>query len=269
MCVVLRATVLATVLAALLAGPVTAGPVVAAEPMPSPPCGSTPWPPHAPSGEPPAIAAWRDGVLEAAGWRAPACTGWSRDARSRTLVALAGRFAFAGDADALLARAGAVSTMRGVRYWSVRDGGWHTLVEAVEALSGPGPGAAPRADFGAGELSDGQPHHYRLLERRVGEVVYAIRLLERGTDRLVVAVDSASTVRAFGLPLFDTGALQTVLFAERDTPATWRLYLLSRIDLRGSSVFAGGTEASVANRGLALFRHLAGIPTDREPPAIR
>jgi hypothetical protein len=238
-------------------------------PMPMPPCGVAPWPAHTPPGEPPAVAAWRDGALQSGGWRPPACTGWRPDARSRVVVALAGRVAVAGGVDALLARAGAVSSMRGIRYWSTRDAGWHELVLEAVALSGPGPDAAPRADFGAEELADGQAHAYRMVERRVGEVGYALRVLERGADRLVVSVDSTSAVRAFGFPLFEPGALQTVVFAERDAPGKWRLYLLSRVDLHGSSVLAGGTQASVANRGLALFRHLAGLPTDREPPAIR
>jgi hypothetical protein len=188
------------------------------------------------------------------------------------MVALAGQVVVGGGADALLARAGAVSTMRGIRYWSVRDGGWRTLVLEATALSGPGPAAASRADFGLEELGDGGTYHYRVLERRVGAVAYALRVLEQSPGRLVVSIDSSSAVRTFGLPLFAPGTLQTVVFAERDAsvaPDAWRVYLLSRIDLQGSSVLAAGTQASVANRGLALFRHLAGLPSDREPPAIR
>lgn len=243
--------------------------VAPAAPMPSPPCGVPPWPAHAPPDEPPAVAVWRDGVLEAGGWRPPACTGWRSDARSRVVVALAGRFALEGGADALLARAAAVSAMRGLRYWSVRDGAWHTLVREAEALSGSGRDAVPRPDFGVAELSDGQARVYRVTERRAGTVRYAMRLLERGPERLVLSIENVSAVRILGLPLFEPGALQTVLFAERDPRSAWRLYLLSRVDLQGGSVLAGETEASVANRGLALLRYLADVPSDRDPPAIR
>jgi hypothetical protein len=34
-------------------------------------------------------------------------------------------------------------------------------------------------------------------------------------------------------------------------------------------MITGGHEASYVNRAVALYRHLARIPTDREPPAAR
>lgn len=38
---------------------------------------------------------------------------------------------------------------------------------------------------------------------------------------------------------------------------------------RGSSVIALGSDASYVNHLAALYRHMAGIPTDQEPPAAR
>ena len=78
-----------------------------------------------------------------------------------------------------------------------------------------------------------------------------------------------SPVRAFGLTLFQRAALQTVVFAQREANDVWSLYILVRIDQQASSFIASGHEASTANRALALFRYLAGIPTDAEPPAVR
>jgi hypothetical protein len=60
-------------------------------------------------------------------WVPPACTGWS--ARTGVLVAVAGQFRYTGTADDILLEAGAISTLKGIRYWSVtekkaRELGW-------------------------------------------------------------------------------------------------------------------------------------------------
>ncbi len=36
-----------------------------------------------------------------------------------------------------------------------------------------------------------------------------------------------------------------------------------------SSLLPTGSDASYINRSVALFRHLAGIPTDQDPPVAR
>jgi hypothetical protein len=49
------------------------------------------------------------------------------------LVALAARFSYGGSSDALLAHFGAISTLKGLRYWSVTEGGRRTLITSATA----------------------------------------------------------------------------------------------------------------------------------------
>ena len=61
--------------------------------------------------------------------------------------------------------------------------------------------------------------------------------------------------------------LQSTFFLER-LPASgaWGYYGLWGIR---TNALTSGHEASSINRAVAMFRHLAGIPTDQEPPAVR
>ncbi|MCY1352084.1 hypothetical protein D9M68_521210 [compost metagenome] len=113
------------------------------------------------------------------------------------------------------------------------------------------------------ELTKGSQHYYWINDNRSGSVVYRLRALERDEHRVVLA-RAASPVHAFGTTLFEPGMLQTVEFVERHSDV-WTFYLLTRIDRR-ASVLASGHASSV-HRAIALYRHLAGIRTDREPPA--
>lgn len=241
---------------------------VARDAGPMPPCHAPAWPAHTALGAPPATASWQAADLDMLGWTPAACTGWSAASRSKSVVAVAGRFRFAGDADALLARAGAISTLRSVRYWSTSDKAWRPLVVDAHALAGADAKAARRRDFAAAELTKGSQAYYWMDDSRSGAVVYRLRVLEHDAQRLVLAHENASPVRAYGVTLFEPGALQTVEFLERQGPDVWALYLLTRID-RGASAFTSGHEASSVNRAVARFRHLAGMATDQEPPAAR
>lgn len=216
----------------------------------------------------PEAAVLQGGQLEQARWRAPACTHWPANSRSRHLVALAGRLHWTGDADALLGRVGAISSLRRLRYWSTSDKAWRAMVLDASAVTAPD-GSGRRGDFTAAEMSNGLPRHYWIQDNRTGAAVYRIEVLEYGRDRVAVSQDNATPIRAYGLTLFEPGALQTVVFAERLSPTEWGLYLLSRIDAEGSSFLAAGHEASSANRALALFRHLAGLAPDDGPPLLR
>jgi len=59
-----------------------------------------------------------------------------------------------------------------------------------------------------------------------------------------------------------------VTFLERRGPATWGYYQVIGV-ADGASALALGAESSYVNRLVALYRNMAGVPTDREPPAAR
>jgi hypothetical protein len=185
------------------------------------------------------------------------------------MVALAGRIQLAGGADQVLDRFGAVSMLRGVRYWSTSDGAWRPLVSSVSALDGPDPGRR-RANFTAAELRNGRDAFFVQHDNRSsGDVIYRMRVLESGADRIVIGTENVSPVRLMVVTLFQPGALQGVHILQRLSPNSWGYYGLSRTTQEGSSSLAGGHEASYVNRAAALYRLIAGVPTDRDPPMAR
>jgi hypothetical protein len=101
--------------------------------------------------------------------------------------------------------------------------------------------------------------------RSTGGVVYRMCAREVGPDRLVVETENVGAVRLLLLPLAGPGDLRALHVLDRLGPDEWGYYGLARTGA-GASPLAGGREASLANRAAALFRHLAGLPTDRGPP---
>ena len=265
-------------MAGLLARPGPAG----AQP-PQPPCGGAqPWPPYAAVDAQPNLQVWRSGAL--AGWRPPGCTGWQPHG-TRGVIALAGSFRQGGGVASLLARIGAVSALRGLRYWSVTDQAWRTLILDATALDGPDPGRR-RPDFSAAEVASGRDLYFvQETSRPAGAVLYRMRLVALAEDRIAVAAENVSPVRALLFTLHGPGELESLHMFERlgpevgqgvgpevgqgvgpgAGPEVWGYYGLLRAAF--GSRLLGGLEPSYANRAVALFRHFAAIPPDRTPPA--
>jgi hypothetical protein len=236
----------------------------AAESGPRPPCGGSPRPAYPEHGTRPAVEVWGSAQLSV-GWEPPACTGWT--ARADTiLVAVAGSFQHAGDVEDLLGRFGAVSTLTQIRYWSVTDKAWRPLVTAAMALSAPD-AERSRPDFKTSDLRDGRDLFVAQSDNRSsGSVIYRMRLLEVRPERLVIQTENVTAVRKWLLPLFGPGDIQAAYFLERLSPEVWGYYSLTHT-YAGPKLLRGGHEASYVNRAVALYRHFAGIPTDRDPPS--
>ncbi|MEA2782115.1 MAG: hypothetical protein QOK29_3659 [Rhodospirillaceae bacterium] len=210
------------------------------------------------------VLTWRAGDLPAA-LTASECGAWIA-ARSNLVVALAGRFSFPGSADDLLMRFARLSAFRGIRYWSVSDGRWETLIADASALDGPDR-AQRRADFSPADMKSERDLYFAQRDNRSsGAVVYRMRVREVGPDRFVIAVENASTVWLFLLPLFDPGDLRSLYFVERLSPGIWGFYSLSGFR---QGALSGGGKGSYINRAVALYRHIGGIPTDQDPPVFR
>jgi hypothetical protein len=231
---------------------------------PQPPCGGRPSPDYAEPGNLPAVRTWTGDEL-GAGWTPPACTGW-RPLPLRMLVAAAGRFRHQGTAENLLERFGAISALTTIRYWSVSDRRWQNLITNASALAGPD-AASRRSNFSAAEMKSGTDLYFAQHDNRsTGDVVYRLRVREVTPDRLVVEMENASAVRYLFLPLAGPGDLQSLYFFKRYSPDEWGYYSLARTGA-GASSLTTGHEASYVNRAVALFRYLAGLPTDQGPPA--
>jgi hypothetical protein len=202
--------------------------------------------------------------LRRSGWYAPECLKWGAS-RTRLVAALAGQFPFAGPLNDLDARLGRISALKTVRYWSVTHKAWQGLVSDAGVLEGPQGNARP--DIGPAELAPGRSVFYFEVDH-AGRTVYRLTVREHTADRIVVATENVTPIRIGILNAFDPGALQTVIFVEKRGPALWGYYQAIRATA-GASVLALGSDASYVNRLAALYRHVAGIPTDQEPPMAR
>ena len=82
----------------------------------------------------------------------------------------------------LLARFGAVSRLRGVRYWSVTDQAWKTLIHDAFAVTDAA-GTTRRDDFRPNELQPGVSLYSAERDgRSSGMVIYRMRVIERTPD---------------------------------------------------------------------------------------
>jgi hypothetical protein len=223
-----------------------------------PPCGMPPLPSHTDSGAQPRLLVLRDAALLA--WTPPPCIGWPRY-KNGVVVALAGSFRYEGSGADLLQRFGAVSSLRGLRYWSVTDKLWRVLINDASA-TGAGEPRQRRPDFTNSELRRGAEVYFAQNDSRSsGEVIYRMRVKEADNDRIAVELENISRVRALMFTLFEPGDLKSVYFMDRGPKGIWRMYALSA----AGGEYAGRSEASLINRAAAYYRHFSGTPGDQEP----
>lgn len=83
----------------------------------------------------------------------------------------------------------------------------------------------------------------------------------------MLSVENSSPIRLFRIPVVGPGEQQLVVFLDRESEDVWRFYSLMRSDA-GFTWQVRQRMPSYVNRAVAEYRHLAGIPTDHEPPAI-
>ena len=82
----------------------------------------------------------------------------------------------------------------------------------------------------------------------------------------MLETENVTAVRVLAMAIFGPGDLRTLYFFERSSPDAWGYYSLAGVD-PVSTLAIQGREASYVNRAVAIFRHVAGLPTDQEPPA--
>jgi hypothetical protein len=246
---------------ALLAAALAPSPSSAAGPVP--PCGGEVVPAYAEPGPLPVVRVWRPGELPAS-WTPPACTGWTARPDVR-VTATAGQFR-AASLDELLRRVGAISGQETIRSWSSRQAAWRPLLDSAAALRAPDPGTI-RADFASAELASGAELYVLFDEAGpLGPIVHAFTVRERTPGRIVLASRNLTPGRARGLEIAAPGELELIVFLDRAEGDRWRYYALSRIDLHIPRPFRP-PEADFVHRAIAMFRYVAGLPTDSMPVA--
>jgi hypothetical protein len=228
---------------------------------PQPPCGGAANPAYGQVDGPPSVAIWSHADLKRDGWQPPPCLGWQGD--SRLAAALAARFRSPLSLDALTERLAAVSHHAAIRYWSATRGEWRPLSTESWALDRPDAGAR-RRDPQAAELTAGRDLYYAEDAETGGRAIWRLRVVERTADRLVVSSENVTPIKVALVTMFEPGALQVATLLQREGDA-WALYEITRAGA-GSSSLVAGYGSSYLNRLEAMRRHLAGLPTDRDPP---
>jgi hypothetical protein len=242
-----------------------AGAVNGADSSPRPPCGGETIPPYPDLDASPVVKFWDRAAL-GSDWTPPACTGWTTSGFS-TLVTTTARFRHASGAQGLLRRIGAISELAGVRYWSTTRKQWHTLIVEAHAVSGPTRDQR-RNDFTPDELAREQVLYFLQQDNVSGKATYRMRIISASPDRIVFDMENVSAMKYAFLTLFSPGEMQSIYFLDRESDDIWRYYSIFRTGKKASSLTTGH-EASSINRAVAYYRHLTGIPTDKEPPAAR
>ena len=226
-----------------------------AQPGPHPPCESaSPFPDFAPPGHVPNYRVWSKNE-----WVLPACTGWS--ARAGMLVAIAGQFRYTRTADDLLLEVGAISTLKGIRYWSVTENSWRTLIISAAALEGPDL-HRPRADFRLSEMKSGAKLYFTETENRLGEpVIYGMRASDTGGN-LVITMENVSPVKKFMLTLIKPGDLQSIHYLSEARPGIWRYYGLARTEEPPLAAIGVVRTQIRCQPGACLYPHLTGAAVE-------
>ena len=222
---------------------------------PLPPCeGVLSFPAFAPPGHAPNYRIWTE-----SDWAPPPCTTWT--SKEGVVVAIAGEFHYDGTMDDLLVRFGAISTLTNVKYWSVTENDWRTLITGASALLGPNL-SEPRNDFTATEMKSGADLYFMDTDNRLGEpVIYRMRATAKG-EHLVITTENVSVVKKFMLPLANAGDLQSINYLAGIGPGTWSYYALARTGGPPLNVLGVVRNESYVNRALALYSHFTNTVVD-------
>jgi hypothetical protein len=233
----------------LFAGLMLHGPVAWAAEVPRPPCGtSSVYPSFAGPGAAPHVQVWH----LTPDWTLPDCVGWTAD--NVVVVAVAAQFRFAGSTEDLLTRFGAISKLQGIRYWSVLDHDWRTLITHATALDGPDL-TKRRHDFTVDEMKGGDDVYFMQDDNRThGDVIYRLRVLEFAPARFVIKTENFSAVTNLFVTVAKPGDLRTMNFLQRQSPGVWSYYGIAET----SEPLLPIPDDSYANRATAYYRHLIG-----------
>jgi hypothetical protein len=129
-------------------------------------------------------------------------------------------------------------------------------------------GKQRRKDFTPEELKPGSVLYFQQTDNLSGKADFKLHILEAGEGRLVFDIANVTLMKYLFVPLFHPGEMQSIYYLDRESEDVWRYYSMARTG-KNASRLTTGHEASWINRAVAFYRHVAGIPTDQEPPAAR
>jgi hypothetical protein len=224
---------------------------------PQPPCDGAGAPPYAAVGAKPNWAVYKTVTLQVA--CAPAMQG-----RFDLVGALAGSFREDGGAERILERLGALSKMTAIQYYSERKHGSAKMLDESTALRSQSV-EQRRADFTPAELKTGNALYHAQSDPVTGNtVVYLMRISAASPREITVEQENVGPLKYGPLTVADPRGLRTVHLLRESADGVWRYYLLTAVAGRTASHY----EDSIMNRALAMFRYVAGQPTERGEPLM-
>jgi hypothetical protein len=233
------------------------------ETIPVPPCEDGPVPAIPAAGAAPNVALWHRVDLPT-GWRLPACVS-DYGSTAELIVTLAGRFTGNDDEDRVLERFGAISRFVTLRYWSITDRRWESLVTRANAVESSD-FSTVRSDFTAAEMRSGRALYFSQEDNRsTSSVLYRLQCRIIGGGGFVIEIENISSVRYLLLQVFPAGALRVSYFLNHRASGAWDFYSLTQVGT-GTAAIALKSERSFINRAVAAYRFTAGIATDADPP---
>ncbi len=169
------------------------GGMARAEDLPKPPCmASPPEPAYAAAGHTPNIRVWNRRT-QTAPWVPPACTGWSAKGAG-VLVAVAGSFSD-GSSDDLLKRFGAISSLEGLRYWSVTEVRLANSDHPRDCPRRTRPRPSPQGLHPCGDEARADLYFAQSDNRTSGDIVYRMQVKQADASRLVIDIENVTAVR--------------------------------------------------------------------------
>jgi hypothetical protein len=174
-----------------------------------------------------------------------------------------GKIYLSGGKNEILSKLGAISSFKGIKYWSVSDSGWRVLITQAFALKSEN--GEKRSDFTLKELEDLKTLYFEQHDNRSsGGVIYKIEIHEVAKNRVVISVENVTPVKYFLFTAFKAGDVKSIYIFEQTEGALWRYFNLYGVNENSN----GDKNAwkAYANRALAMYRYFAKIPTDQEPP---
>jgi hypothetical protein len=141
---------------------------------------------------------------------------------------------------------------------------WRTLITESFALTAPQ--GQRRPDFSINETKQGSELYFEQDNNLTGKANYRMQIVKASEDHVVVEIENVGPIRYVLVPVLHTGDLQSIYFLDRESEGIWRYYSIVRTGKSASRLIAGN-DSSAFNRAVAVYRHLAGIPDNTEPPA--
>lgn len=227
-----------------------------------PPCGGPPQPAYGAGGSP-VIATWSEEDSNKAAWQHSPCLHWPAD-RTRLATALSAVI-HAPSLDALLAKYGALSQYKSIRFWSTMHQAWDPFVVQAGFTDGVAANYT-HPDLKPEDFVSGREFYYYEIDPRTGRTVHRLTVHQRTADRVELSTENMTAMKYSMFTIFEPHGLRSATFIERRGPNEWGYYQAIGVG-EGSDFIAVHSASPYINRLTALYRYMAGVPTDGAPAA--